>query len=305
VPCYHPLEGYRSIHPNSNGKYPIHFDRGQSNGIVQTIPCGQCIGCKLDRSLSWAIRCHHEAQLHENNCFITLTYDEANLPQFGSLEPYHFQLFMKRLRKHFEPLKIRYFHCGEYGEKLGRPHYHACVFGLDLPDKQFYKKINGVPLFTSPLLDKIWGKGITTVGDVTFESAAYVARYILKKITGDAASKHYLSGVVDYSTGAIETLLPEYTTMSRRPGIASAWYDEFKSDVFPSDEVIIKGKQLKPPRYYQQIYQRENPEEYDQLLEKRKTVHKLRKSDNTPERLKAKEKVKKSKLKLLKRTYEA
>ena len=151
------------------------------------VPCGQCIGCRLERSRQWAIRCVHEASLHTDNCFITLTYSPDCLPSDGSLNHDDFQKFFKRLRKHIAPKKIRYYMCGEYGEdlqqpsKLGRPHFHACLFGLDFDDKQLYIVRDDVKLYTSATLEKIWGKGFVTIGDVTFESAAYVARYIAKK----------------------------------------------------------------------------------------------------------------------------
>ncbi|MEO5355656.1 MAG: hypothetical protein H7835_21005, partial [Magnetococcus sp. XQGC-1] len=91
---------------------------------------GQCVGCRLERSRQWAIRVMHEASQHEHNCFITLTYNDDNLPANGSLNYRHFQNFMKRLRKYYVEFTVRFYMCGEYGENFARPHYHACIFAI-------------------------------------------------------------------------------------------------------------------------------------------------------------------------------
>jgi hypothetical protein len=150
-----------------------------------TLPCRQCIGCLLERSRQWAIRSMHEASLHIKNCFITLTYRPEDLPPFGSLDYKHFQLFMKRLRKKFTGQKIKFYMCGEYGENLSRPHYHACLFGFSFPDLvRYHKTPTGDQLYTSVILNDLWGKGSCTVGEVNFKTAGYTARYCLKKLNG-------------------------------------------------------------------------------------------------------------------------
>lgn len=146
------------------------------------LPCGQCVGCRLERSRQWALRCVHEASLHDSNLFVTLTYDDEHLPEFNSLYYPDFQKFMKRLRKKFSRENIRFYMCGEYGETTLRPHYHVILFNFDLPDRRLYRRSHsGDHLFTSEILTKIWGKGFCPFGNVTFQSAAYTARYIMKK----------------------------------------------------------------------------------------------------------------------------
>lgn len=250
------------------------------------VPCGQCIGCRLERSRQWAIRCVHEASLHDANCFITLTYNNANLPSDGSLDLDHFQRFMKRLRKkHGE---VRFFHCGEYGSSLGRPHYHACLFGFDFADKKLWKVTeSGSRLYRSESLEQLWPYGYSSIGDVTFESAAYVARYIMKKVTGKKAEEHY------------NGLKPEYTTMSRRPGIASGWFEKFSSDVYPRDEIIIRGKKMKPPRFYDSQFEVLDPDAMSDIKVRRKKQAKKRSADNTYDRLEVRRKVKESQIKSL------
>ncbi len=302
MPCYAPLSCYRSATPGKNGKHPITWKRRESIGQVIKIACGQCIGCMIEHSRQWAIRCTHEAQMHEENCFLTLTYKEKSLPPHGNLIKEHFQLFMKRLRKHFAPRKIRYYHCGEYGAKFQRPHFHACLFGLDFPDKQFFRELNRQATYTSPTLELLWPQGFALIGSVTFESAAYIARYIMKKINGDLAERHYEK--VSEETGEIITMNPEYTTMSRRPGIGSTWYDKFKSDIYPDNFVVLKGKKMKTPRYYSQRYELTNPEEYLDLRKRNKQFAKKHVSDSTPERLAVREKCKIAQLKILPRKYE-
>lgn len=242
------------------GKWKITFDPRKGHPSTEMkIPCGQCIGCRLERSRQWAVRCVHEASLHSANSFITLTYRNEDLPGDGSVHPEHFQKFMKRLRKSLPSIKIRFFHCGEYGSMLSRPHYHAIIFGYDFPDKKLWTRRHGVNLYRSELLERLWPFGFSTVGDVTFESCAYVARYILKKQTGDSKA--------DYYRGRHE----EYITMSRRPGIAHDWFVRFASDVFPRDSVVIRNDVIcKPPRYYDYLFELTDAEYFDRIKSRRK-----------------------------------
>lgn len=265
------------------------------------LPCGQCIGCRLERSRQWAIRCVHEASLQpDNNSFITLTYSPEHLPTGGTLVLDHFQKFMKRLRGEFAH-RIRFFHCGEYGENFGRPHYHAILFGCVFRDRKHFKTINSIPLYKSATLEKLWTLGHSSVGDVTFESAAYVARYVTKKITGDNAIHHYNS--INYQTGEIlSERRPEYCTMSRRPGIGRGWYDKFKADVYPDDFVVLRGKQLKPPKYYNARYELDAPDEYQNLKRQRTAKAKEQADNNTFPRLRIREEIQTYKLKQLIRT---
>lgn len=267
-----------------------------------TIPCGQCIGCKLERSRQWAIRCVHEASLYDKNCFITLTYRDEKLPKNNSLEVPAFQNFMKRLRKRFGA-GIRFFQCGEYGEKFQRPHYHACLFNFDFPDRELFQIRDGTRLYTSKALEELWTDGFSTIGDVTFESAAYVARYVTKKLTGDKAIDHY--NVVDHKTG--EILIerkPEYVTMSRRPGIGKPWLDKFNTDVYPGDFVVMDGKKMRPPKYYDSKFELDDPETFRKIKAQRKrqvieTAH-----NATWERLAVREEIQRQKFSLLRRGYE-
>lgn len=306
MPCYYPLHGYRSRFKNSNGKF--YFTMKASDGHIDLpmiVPCGQCVGCRLERSRMWAVRCVHEASLHKRNCFITLTFDDAHLNSDRTLVKRDFQLFMKRLRKSFPKDRIRYFHCGEYGEKFSRPHHHACLFGFDFSDKVLWSVREGVKLYRSPTLESIWSNGYCTIGDVTFESAAYVARYILKKVTGDFNKRMERYAVrVDFETGELICRLPEYVTMSRRPGIAHDWISKYGSDVYPDDFVVIRdGIKVKPPKYYDAIYD-ENGGDLDHVKSARKSRAYERKEDNTDARLDVKEQVLKLRINKLKRSFE-
>lgn len=219
--------------------------------------------------------------MHERNCFITLTYADEHLPSNGELRVSDWQKFAKRVRKSHG--RFRFFHCGEYGDENLRPHYHACMFGVDFAgDAVPFKK----GLWLSQRLSDLWGHGFTTVGSLTYESAAYVARYCLKKATGDLAEVKYAR--VDTETGEVFTVRPEYVTMSRRPGIGSTWFDKFKSDVFPSDEVVHNGRRHRPPRFYDTRI----PEfELAPLKAKRLEAALMRSEDLTPERLVVREQV--------------
>lgn len=286
MPCYHPLRAFKPD-PGSADRKLIFSKLELSHLQAVRVPCGQCIGCRLERSRQWAVRCVHEASLYERNSFITLTYAPEHLPKDGSLHKEHFQKFMKRLRKRFGA-GVRYFHCGEYGEKNMRPHYHACLFNFDFDDRELWSVRSGVRLFVSKALSDLWPFGFSTVGDVTFESAAYVARYITKKVTGPAADAHYQR--LNLSTGEVTSLTPEYTTMSRRPGIGRFWLDKYVSDVYPHDRVVLRGQQFRPPKYYDGIFELADPQTMEEVKWKRQQSRAANWQDCTFERLVAREK---------------
>lgn len=301
MPCYHPLKAFQCFDKT------IVFDEVRKHDIVRSLdlPCGQCVGCRLERSRQWAIRCMHEAQLHQNNCFITLTYDNTHLPSNGGLHYEDFQLFIKRLRKSLGNSRIRYYMAGEYGENFGRPHFHACIFGHDFHDKKLWKRTpSGSLLYRSEKLEALWPFGYSSIGDVNFESAAYVARYIMKKAV---KSKHspeewkWAGKYSDLETGEIVQIKPEFNKMSLKPGIGRDFYKKYVSDIYPHDYVILRGKKVKPPKYYDKQYKIDQPYEYDELLYMREKNAKLNSEDNTPERLSAKETVTMAKLQKLKR----
>lgn len=300
MPCYHPLTGYRSRTTNSStGKRNIVFNLqdGFKDQPVE-LPCGQCIGCRLERSRQWAIRCVHEASLYRNNCFITLTYNDDNLPPNQSLVKKDFQDFMKRLRKSL-PQKIRVYYCGEYGENFGRPHYHACIFGHDFSDKLLKKEnANGDNLYVSQKLEKLWGKGHCLIGNVTFESAAYVARYLMKKVTGKKADAHY--NKIDLATGEIFERLPEFTNMSK--SIGKAWFEKYSSDIYPDDFIVLRNKKLKPPKFYNARYELAYPEDYAKIKIARGRAAKKHSDNNTRDRLDVREYIQLEKANQLKRT---
>lgn len=248
------------------------------------------------------MRCLHEKKLHRDNCFITLTYDNEHLPEGGTLVKRDLQLFMKRLRKEFGE-GIRFYACGEYGDVTSRPHYHAIIFNHDFRDRRLFSDANSkAPIFTSAVLDRIWQKGHCTVGDVTFDSCAYVARYVMKKITGDRAGDHYSR--LD-PNGRIFSLLPEFTLMSRRPGIGFVWWEKFGLHAYSHDSVIINGREVTPPRYYDSKFEVVNPVQMAYLKARRRAVSRSVKSDNTRSlngRLMVKEKLAVAKLAQKKRT---
>lgn len=232
MPCNSPFAAYRR--PGGG----ISFGKDGYRDRIIMLPCGGCIGCRLDRALGWTVRCLHEAQQSKHCCFLTLTYNELSTPATGTLVKRDLQLFWKRFRKAIAPTTIRYFAVGEYGPELERPHYHALVFGYDFTDKKIHSRRNGYALYRSPTLERLWTAGFSTIGALTFETAAYCARYCLKKITGDLAAEHY---------GA---KLPEFMTCSLRPAIGKTWLEQFKTDVYPHDYVVTRGKERKVPKYY-------------------------------------------------------
>lgn len=227
--------------------------------------------------------------MHNENTFITLTYNDEHIPEDGSLNLVHLQQFMKRLRKKYSPKTIRFFGCGEYGSKTHRPHYHALLFNHEFNDQRLHQERKCGPIFTSEQLLELWPWGFSSTAAATFQSASYVARYILKKVNGPNRKDHYTW--VDPTTGEVHTVAPEFITMSTKPGIGRSWYDKFKTDIYPADFCVINGKKYKPPEYYDELYAAENPKGF--LKIKRQRVASLAKhaDNNTPERLAVREQV--------------
>lgn len=300
--CYHPLRAWRTATRGASGKLGITFapNKGYQDKPLQ-LPCGQCIGCRLERSRQWAMRCVHEAAMHEDNCFVTLTYDDEHLPADRSLHYRDFQLFNYRLRKRFGA-GVRFYMCGEYGETYGRPHYHACFFNLDFGDLEPFKGSGKSQLFVSSELSRLWTSGYSTVGRVTFDSAAYVARYVMKKVTGAAAAAHY--EWIDHETGEVFDRVSEFTRMSLKPGIGRLWYEKYHNEVYPDDFVVMNGKKVRPPKYYDQLYELTYPSDFRSIRFSRKSVGRKHADDATKERLAVREKVAKAKLSRFKRNVE-
>lgn len=253
------------------------------------LPCGLCIGCRLDRCRQWAFRCIAEASLHDRNAFVTLTYDDWCLPNDGSLNHDHFQKFIKRLRKRYGA-GIKYFMAGEYGDLTGRPHYHACIFGYWPPDAvQHTVGSSGHLLYTSESLQAIWSYGNVYIGHVTMDSAAYVAQYVTKKVLGssDQAKQLYVERYMEFDplTGELlGEIKSEYCQMSRRPGIGADFYKLYNKEVHDNDSVILPdGREIRPPRYFDRLLEKTNPALFKQIKSQR--ISKLLKSPIDPDRL--------------------
>lgn len=293
--CYAPLRAHASPGPDG-GKAAIRFRPTLGSTPVE-LSCGQCIGCRVDRVTDWTARIMHEAQLHAVNQFITLTYDDSN--NSGSLWKRDLQLFWKRLRKKFG--KLRYFACGEYGEETWRPHYHAVIFGLILPDLKPYKKTSAGQLYTSETLRKLWDLGQVVVGPVTAESARYVAGYINKKLTGPQAKVYDL---VDKTSGEITLRTPPFALMSRRPGIGAEWLDKYAADVYPKDQIVLGGKIIgNAPKFYDERLAVKYPDVVEAVKARRKAyaLEPRQVANSTKARLKVRATVRQARVSLRKR----
>ena len=296
MPCYHPLKAIASG-KTENGKtnyrfitetwllnYKVKYGHDFAPDKIQKIPCGQCIGCRLEHSRQWANRCMLELQYHDSSYFVTLTYDDEHVPRSFYPDPAtgeanisltlskrDFQLFMKRLRKKFSDDHIRFFMSGEYGSSTFRPHYHAIIFGLHLSDLTVYKRsTQGFTYFNSESLQSCWSDkdgrplGFAVVAPVTWETCAYTARYVMKKLRGEEAEFYRKFNIQ-----------PEFSLMSRRPGIARQYFDEHP-DIYDSDFINVStdkgGRKFKPPRYYDRLFDLENPEKMQEIKDIRKKM---------------------------------
>lgn len=302
--CFFPLEGWRSRHPSDSGKFGIVFNKSKSNGQKVEVPCGQCIGCRLDRAKDWSLRIMHESQMHAEmnlpSAFLTLTYRNPDSPLNRLTEEQkekglhihidcglhhdHFQKFMKRYRKRIAPNKIKFYMCGEYGEEGGRPHYHAIIFGHDFSDKKLHYVRDGKNYYKSKELDELWQYGNCTIADCTVQSAGYVARYIMKKCIGEESDEHYKTVGLD---GRFHYVKHEYTCMSG--GIGKSWFKKYSGDC-KKDFITLEGKRYRVPRYYDRL--REQVDEDGVKAAKRARKLRARKFEHnqTPERLRTREK---------------
>jgi hypothetical protein len=328
--CDSPLKGFRDMATGG-----IQFRR-ENAGEKMEVPCGQCLGCRLDHSRMWAMRITHEAAMHEHdggNCFITLTYRDRractleqlenglHVPDDWSLDKTHVQKFIKRLRKYFGKQKIKYFYCGEYGRKcqhgidvdrvgcplcnVGRPHYHLCLFNGTFGDLEPYESDNGIIRYTSPTLTRLWGYGHVDIGDLNYASAKYCAKYILKKVKKTNTPDWYTT--LNIETGELVYITPEYVAMSRgnasykgqKCGIGASWLGNYFSDVFPSDEVPVPGHGVIKgvPRYYTETLKDWNPEMYETVKKHRKAFMKAHKEEYSDDRLRQKHICKKARVK--------
>ena len=296
--CNFPQRAFLGRVLTSTGKRPLVFKRelSWSDSPELSLPCGRCTGCKLEWSRQWAVRCLHEKRMHAESAFITLTYGDETLPVLkttglATLMPEHFSRFMKRLRAR-RPNGVRFYGCGEYGDNNGRPHYHVLLFNTNFPDRKFVKDSkSGYRLFRSVELDNLWSEngvnfGHCWIGEVTFESCQYVAKYVVKKVNGDAA--------VDWYNGRV----PEFGRCSLRPGIGYTWFEKYGDEAFAHDSIIYDAREAKIPRYYDKLRERftsrsvygfESSPALAVTKRKRREKALLRADDNTADRRRVKE----------------
>lgn len=360
MPCNYPVKCSIALNRvTDEGKrhivYGVH--RHHEEYLDTYIPCGRCLGCRIEKSRETALRCVHEADTHDQNCFITLTISDQSLAEMGpDLNKAHFQDFIKRLRKwiydHKMPASlkakakrgqgdilaqarkewwqrngVRYYQCGEYGELTDRPHYHACLFNFDFEDKVLWSVRNGIRTYKSGTLDKLWSVpekntlhynqyptefhykdgrgqlrrviGFTEVGQVTWQSAAYVARYVLKKKYGESAIEDEV--VVDEVTGDVRFRQPPYVQSSTKPGIGYKWFENYGSDCYPKDYVTHEGQRYAIPRYYDRIADRMNYDIEDIKRERMKKLSELETNKLEPERLHTRNQILVNKIRKLRR----
>lgn len=329
--CRAPLEAVRAV--GADKFKPIVYKAGRRPAVLAKgfeaidLPCGQCASCRLEYSRVWAVRLMHEAAWWEEHYrvfpfFFTLTYDEEHLPLYGMLVKHHVQDFLKRLRAN-TGAKIRYYVVGEYGSQcpdhqiidcpvcgpIQRPHYHGILFGWAPDDKKMMGHRDGGTVYTSDEFGKAWPFGSHELGSCTFESCAYVARYIMKKQNGARAEDHYCKyfPLVDLFVD----MPPEFALMSRggrcpggqhMGGIGRVFYEAFKSDMYPSDETPVPGRGCigKPPRYYDRLYEAERPAVFAGVKEER--IEAMRRSLEDGPSLRSRAMVEDARLKMLRRT---
>lgn len=219
--CYHPIPAFQD-RPGS----PVKLWPPVGTATL-TLPCGTCLGCRQDLATDWAHRAQLEASHWQYNSFLTLTYDDANLPEYGHLRPQDLTRFIKRLRRGIDrgdpgigtqlPEGVRYLASGEYGETSQRPHFHLLLFNCRFTDQ---KRV-GTSLYESETLHKYWKLGGHRLGELTGASANYVAQYSLKKLVTQG-ERHDENG---------EAYRPPFIRMSLKPPIGQKWTETNKLDL--------------------------------------------------------------------------
>ena len=256
---------------------PDYDDRFTGENLNTKFACGSCKYCLMERARCWSVRCSDEIQMHSSSSFITLTFNDEWLKREApdsSLSIDHYQRFIKRIRdddrrfrrsKGLPPREIRYFVCGEY-MKSWRPHYHLLLFNFDHWKLDYLKTVNGNHYYTSPYLSKVWKYGFHIIGEANYATAGYIARYCLKKVNGPQAEAHYKR--VNCFGDEVQ-LKPEFLKMSTKPGIGAEWFNRYWRDIYPHDYKVVKGRKTRPPRYYDKLLQRFQPEMYEFVKDKR------------------------------------
>lgn len=263
----------------STGNLLVDELTGEVLNRAVVLPCGQCLGCRTAYAAQWANRILLEQQYHDKSYFITLTYDEEHVPihetkngeKVLSLEPDDLQLFIKRLRRqqsYHQDNKIRFYAVGEYGSQFHRPHYHIIVFGLLLDDiREIGKNKSGRMLHSSDTIEKLWSYGRVEVDELTWELAAYAARYTVKKL-GKKETGFYEE----------QNLVPEFTRMSLKPAIGAQYFEDHIKDIYDADEIVIPtasgARHVKPPRYYDMKYDDVYPYQMEKIKGNRKELAK-------------------------------
>lgn len=256
--CFAPITAYVGKGTSAKGKRLLFFKPSPKKVIIDVlkIPCGRCDGCHFDRCKQWSIRCEAESKSYADNCFVTLTYDDAHLPKGGTLVFKHLQDFFRSVRR--AGYKFRYFACGEYGERLSRPHYHVCFFGFSFPDRILWSVRRGRSVFKSALLESKWKFGLSEIMDFTPGAAAYVAGYCFKKVGGFLKFFYYTD------------VIPEFVTMSRMPGLGSDFFKKYASDLYPHDKFVsADGSISKVPRFFDNLFEQEHPVLWSRIRDKR------------------------------------
>lgn len=267
MPCYAP------VNVSIRRKSGVSGARGASDRL--DVSCGKCLGCRSDQARQWAIRMVHESQVRFPSYFVTLTYDNEKLPDDQSVRPEHLTGFVKLLRqererdykKRFPQLsmaecrrrtRFSYYGVGEYGEHTRRPHYHLCLFGYDLPDLHHWRGSDLAPVWRSPLLESVWKRGYVELSTLNFNTAAYVAGYVTKKLELNLDdSSNYLERV-DPVTGENWRVNPPFARMSRNPAIGLDWLKKYWTDLYPADRCVVNGQISKVPEYYDRVMVQED-----------------------------------------------
>lgn len=315
--CLRPIKAWypKSTAPDARLVFDVRFAAHPDRSCY--VSCDQCIGCRLYKSQAWAVRCMHEKRVHQSSCFVTLTYDPKNLPPHGTLVRDAVPKFNARLRDYLNYPPLSFFYCGEYGDLNGRPHYHEIIFGYDPPDKKFWKRVRGQDYFTSELLSDRWGLGNVVIGSVDFDSAAYVARYTLKKqkasdeilytlacpVTGVVFDVRYFDRPCsDIYTREVYNRYPVFAGMSTNPAIGRRFLERYPDDVYAQMNTVFKGHEIALPRYYLKVLEKQDPLKYRLFKQKQKLEACL----NPPNyaRLEAREKIISARIKPLSRSLD-
>lgn len=276
--CTSPKKAWLPKKPDKDGKKPLLFKPPNHTKIfdyeIIETPCNHCIACEKLRALRTAVQlaCELKTTLGDS-LFLTLTYNDENLPSDFSVNKNHLQNFLKKLRhwriKTDHIGNFRYLSQNEYGGKFSRPHVHIAGFNLTIPDLRSVQSKGAYQAFDSEIINQLWGKGDVHIIRLCFENCLYIANHHIDEKVDNKGKVHETPIIHPVTKRLIKTRKPEFSTRSSRPGIGKDFFKKYFSDIYPGDFMINKGQEMPVPKYFDALLKKHDLQLFEEIKKKR------------------------------------